>query len=51
MGYGDIYAVSVVGRVITMLSAVLGVAIVALPAGIITVGYMSEIQKEEEKDE
>lgn len=51
VGYGDIYAVSVVGRVITMLSAVLGVAIVALPAGIITAGYMSEIQKEEEKDD
>lgn len=51
VGYGDIYAVSVVGRVITMLSAVLGVAIVALPAGIITAGYMSEIQKEEDKDE
>ena len=51
VGYGDIYAVSVVGRVITMLSALLGVAIVALPAGIITAGYMSEIQKEEDKDE
>lgn len=51
VGYGDIYAVSVVGRVITMLSALLGVAIVALPAGIITAGYMSEIQKEEDKDD
>ena len=48
VGYGDIYAVSTVGRLITMLSAVLGVAIVALPAGIITAGYMSEIQKEDQ---
>ena len=48
VGYGDIYAVSTVGRVITMMSAVLGVAIVALPAGIITAGYMSEIQKEDQ---
>ena len=49
VGYGDIYTVSIVGRLITMISAILGVAIVALPAGIITAGYMSEIQKDEEK--
>jgi voltage-gated potassium channel len=47
VGYGDIYTVSFVGRAITMISAILGVAIVALPAGIITAGYMNEIQKED----
>ena len=47
VGYGDIYPVSVFGRIITMLSSILGIAIVALPAGIITAGYMTEIQKEE----
>ncbi len=51
VGYGDIYTVSVTGRVITMISAILGVAIVALPAGIITAGYMSEIQKDEKDGE
>ena len=45
VGYGDIDPVTVMWRVITMLSSVLGNAIVALPAGIITAGYMSEIQK------
>ena len=45
VGYGDIDPVTVTGHVITMLSSVLGIAIVALPAGIITAGYMSEIQK------
>lgn len=44
VGYGDIYAVSVVGKIITMISSVFGIAIVALPAGIITAGYMAEIQ-------
>ena len=44
VGYGDIYPVSVLGRVITMVSSILGIAIVALPAGIITAGYMNEIQ-------
>lgn len=50
VGYGDIYTVSVIGRVTTMVSAILGVAIVALPAGIITAGYMTEIQKDDEDD-
>ncbi len=43
MGYGDIYPVTTLGRIITMISAFMGIAIVALPAGIITAGYMSEI--------
>ena len=50
VGYGDIYPVTVMGRMITMLSSVLGIAIVALPAGIITAGYMSEIRKNEAED-
>jgi len=51
VGYGDIYPVSVMGRVITMVSSIFGIAIVALPAGIITAGYMSEIDKTDEEDE
>ena len=47
VGYGDIYAVSTIGKVITMLSSVFGIAIVALPAGIVTAGYMEEINKDE----
>jgi len=45
MGYGDIYPVSTVGRVFTMISALFGIAIIALPAGIITAGYMNELNK------
>ena len=53
VGYGDIYPVSTMGRVITMASSLFGIAIVALPAGIITAGYMSELrrQQEEQHDE
>ena len=43
VGYGDIYATTTIGRLITMLSSIFGIAVVALPAGIITAGYMSEI--------
>lgn len=43
VGYGDIYPVSSIGRIVTMVSSAIGIAIVALPAGIITAGYMDEI--------
>lgn len=49
MGYGDIYPVSIAGRVVTMISSFMGIAIVALPAGIITSGMMEEIKKSKEK--
>ena len=45
VGYGDIYPVSVMGRIITMISSVFGIAIVALPAGIITAGYMKKLEE------
>lgn len=51
MGYGDIYPVSPVGRLFTMISALFGIAIVALPAGIVTAGYMEEMQKERDDSE
>lgn len=43
MGYGDIYPVSTAGKIITMISSFFGIAIIALPAGIITAGMMDEI--------
>ncbi|MGT2866363.1 potassium channel family protein [Streptococcus fryi] len=49
VGYGDIYATSVIGKVVTMLSAFVGVGIVALPAGILTAGYMEELTISREK--
>lgn len=48
MGYGDIYPVTTIGRAVTMVSSMFGIAIVALPAGIVTAGYMSELEKDRE---
>ena len=45
MGYGDIYPVTTVGRIVTMVSSIFGIAIIALPSGIITAGLMEEINK------
>lgn len=45
MGYGDIYPVTTAGRIVTMVSSFVGIAIVALPAGIITAGYMDQVKR------
>ncbi|MBE5924890.1 MAG: ion transporter [Lachnospiraceae bacterium] len=50
VGYGDIYPITTIGRIITMVSSVFGIAIVALPAGIITAGYMNELQKDKDNN-
>ena len=50
MGYGDIYPVTTAGRVVTMFSSIMGIAIVAMPAGIITSGFMDELQNQKKKD-
>lgn len=46
VGYGDICPVTDVGRVIGMVSAIVGVAIIALPSGIITAAYLDELKEE-----
>lgn len=51
VGYGDIYPVTTVGRIVTMVSSFVGIAIVALPAGIITAGYMDRIGKQDGQPE
>ena len=49
VGYGDLYPISTLGRVIAMLSFLVGIAIIALPASIITGGYI-DVMREEAKD-
>jgi voltage-gated potassium channel len=45
IGYGDISPVTSIGRMITMISALMGMAVIALPTGIITAAYMNEITR------
>ena len=45
VGYGDIYPTSNIGRIISMISSFLGIAVVALPSGIIISGYQEELEK------
>lgn len=51
VGYGDIYPITTIGRIVTMISSVFGIAIIALPSGVITAGYLSEINKDQDSEE
>ena len=44
VGYGDLCPVTDVGRVVSMLSSLFGVAIIALPSGVITASYLEELR-------
>lgn len=45
VGYGDICPISNIGRFVCILSSLVGVAIIALPSGVITAGYLNEIRE------
>lgn len=49
VGYGDLYPISDMGRIISIISAMVGIAIIALPSGIITAGYMDELNNRKKK--
>lgn len=48
VGYGDLYPISDVGRVISIFSSMVGIAIIALPSGIVTAGYLDELKSRKE---
>lgn len=50
VGYGDIYPVTTLGRLVTMVSSIFGIAIIALPSGVITAGYLAELNNKTEND-
>lgn len=49
VGYGDIYPTSDIGRLISMISSLMGVAIIALPSGVITASYLDELREEKKQ--
>lgn len=44
VGYGDLCPVTDIGRCVSMLSSLFGVAIIALPSGVITASYLDELR-------
>ena len=51
VGYGDMIPVTDIGRMVSMLSSLFGVAIIALPSGVITASYLEELRAERAKKE
>ena len=50
VGYGDIYPVTVIGKIMAILSAFLGVGAVAVPTGIISAGFVEQYTKKQYSD-
>ena len=48
VGYGDLYPISTIGRAISIVSSMVGIAIIALPSGIMTAGYIDELKSRRE---
>jgi len=46
VGYGDVCPVTSIGRFVSMLSSLFGVAIIALPSGVITASYLEELRSQ-----
>ena len=51
VGYGDIYPITVLGRVFGAVIAILGIGMVAIPTGIISSGFMEHLQSKKEQED
>lgn len=51
VGYGDIYPITFIGRVMSGAIAVLGIGLVAVPTGIISAGFSEQIAERQKEDQ
>ena len=51
VGYGDLCPATDLGRLISMFSSLFGVAVIALPSGIITASYLDDLRNIKEKEQ
>lgn len=51
IGYGDMYPITVAGKILAMGITFLGVGLVAIPTGIISAGFVEQFQKIREAEE
>lgn len=52
VGYGDIYPITIAGKILSTIIAILGIGLVAVPTGIISAGFMEYIEHDkQDKDE
>ena len=50
VGYGDIYPITISGRILAIIIAFLGVCVVAVPTGIISAGFVEKFSQKENSD-
>jgi voltage-gated potassium channel len=49
VGYGDMVPITVTGKILTSIISLSGLAVFALPAGIITAGFLEEMRKQKKQ--
>lgn len=45
IGYGDIYPITVLGRILSIIITILGIGLVAIPTGIISAGFIEQVSE------
>lgn len=50
VGYGDIYPITVLGKLLSAFLAILGIGLVAVPTGIISAGFSEELELSKEQE-
>ncbi len=50
VGYGDIYPITFLGKIISAVIALLGIGMVAVPTGIISAGFSEELEEQKNED-
>lgn len=51
VGYGDVYPITVAGKILSIIIAILGIGMVAVPTGIITAGFSEVIDKQKSAED
>jgi voltage-gated potassium channel len=50
VGYGDIYPITTLGKIISSIVAFMGIGLIALPTGIISAGFIGKLNHKTEKE-
>ena len=50
VGYGDVYPVTVLGKLLGSIISITGIGLIAMPSGIISMGLIKEVKKEKKRN-
>lgn len=51
VGYGDIYPITAIGRILGAFIAIMGIGMVAIPSGILSAGFVEMIEKKKQPNQ